>query len=137
MESGTRSDKTQISFENAVNLRQLVQSCFPQERANTSQVGTGIIEQMSGHLWGVRPHAAELGHAENSIVATHAVRPVEYRAFGAELYRQGSRQDRKGKQRQCDDCQGQVEKALYHVAPTGPALRMRRPIQHVGSKNME
>jgi hypothetical protein len=40
------------------------------------------------------PHAAELGHFENHIVAPDTVRPIQHRSFGAQAHRQGYQRDR-------------------------------------------
>jgi hypothetical protein len=87
---------------------------------------------MGRYLWGVRPHATELGHAKNFIVSTHPIRPVQRWAFRCELYCQGNQEHRQTKQRQNDDCQDQVKNALYHITTPVPALRVRWPIQCVG-----
>src|SRR6266849_6714094 len=87
---------------------------------------------MGGDLRGIRAHASELGHAENFIVSTYPVRPVQHWAFGGKFYCQGNQQHRWRKQRQRDECQSQIENALRYICSPAPARCLHWPIQLAG-----
>lgn len=77
----TWSNKTHVAFENASELRKLVQTGFSYEAAYSGQMGTWITQQMRRYRRRANLHAAKLGHFENLVISAYAVRPIQRGAF--------------------------------------------------------
>src|SRR2546421_9527252 len=81
----TRPDETQITSDNAIELWQLVQARPAQKVPEGIDILSRLREEMSRNFGSTQAHGPELGHSKDSVVFSHAVRPIEYRASRGEF----------------------------------------------------
>lgn len=74
-----RADNAHVAFEDAPELGELVEGRATEEGADGGEPGVRVLQQVGSDFGSVCPHGAELGHAEDAVVAADAVGPVDGR----------------------------------------------------------
>ena len=96
------ADETHVAFQNAPELRQLIQARLAQKGPDGRQMVVRLWQQMGGERRGVHAHASKLRHPEDAVVSTNSVAPVKNRANGRQTNRDCDTEDRK-RQKECGD----------------------------------
>ena len=110
------ADETHVAFQNAPELRQLVQARLAQKGANGRQMAVRVGQQMGGERRGVDAHASKLRHLEDAVVSTNPVAPVKNRANGRQANSDGDTEDRKRQEECGDHGQQKIKWALHGYA---------------------
>ncbi len=76
-ERGAGADDAHVTLKDAPELGELVEGGPAEEGADGGEPGGGIVQQVRRDFGGVGAHGAELGHAEDAVVAADAVGPVD------------------------------------------------------------
>src|SRR5471032_1921188 len=92
----TRTDKTHVTAEDTEKLRQLIQTGLAQEGSTRSQEFLGIGKQMRGYRRRIDSHGTEFRHAENAVMTTDPIRPVDDGAARTAFDKQAHQRDRQG-----------------------------------------
>lgn len=97
-ERRARPDKAHVALQDAPQLRQLVETGFPQETANRRQMFCRVREKVGGYNRCIDPHRPEFRHREQAIVAADALGPVKGGSLRGYANREGH-----GHHRYCQD----------------------------------
>jgi len=114
------TDEAHVACQDIDQLRQLVQTAFPQKPSDTGDVGIRSTQQMGRHVGGcVGPHGSELDNPEICIRPARSALEKKNRSRRVQTDRRRQQQQQWTGEHNRDDGEQQVRNPLYAPVQTG------------------